>query len=427
MILTGRLPRPLLYELMKKYQNRAGLIVSASIPLFVLPARISEGQWKDPVNLVGSEIVIFLMSLTCWHCIIRIQQKNHFKIWHKIALSLLCCCVMSNLFFFTFNPIFKDFPFRTATNPLFVRILMLSSRGILMSIILIPGVYYVQKEFEARTAKKEKQKLAMERVQIENRLLESAVLERTKALRDSLVSVQNSQKELEHQLYIQSRLLASFNHDIKEPFKFTVKVSDKIVQMAAVNEEPDTIHRYAGELNKTLKNMLILINNNLEYAKLPIKHIIESAENVNLRNLIEEKAQLFEGTISTNKNNLLIDVNPTTIVQSNKNLLGIIIHNLIDNANKYTIGGDIKITSVLINSFTQVTITNQGVKVSDQIMDWINLQTNTDNTAAALDSNQVQGIGLLLVKEITMLLKIELQMYSDSAGIHVTLRFPKSS
>lgn len=412
---------------MKKYQNRAGLIVSASIPLFVLPARISEGQWKDPVNLTGSEIVIFLMSLTCWHCIIYIQQKSYFLLWHKIALSLLCCCVMSNLFFFTFNPIFKDFPFRTAINPLFVRILMLSSRGILMSIILIPGAYYVQKDLEARAAKIEKQKLAMERVQIQNRLLENTVLERTEALRYSLVSLQSSKKVLEHQLYIQSRLLASFNHDIKGPFKFTVKISEKIAQLAAAGEEPDTIHRYAGELNKTLKNMLILINNNLEYVKLPIKDIIDDAENINLRSLIAEKALLFEGNIATNKNNLLIKVNPTTTVQSNKNLLGIIIHNLIDNASKYTIEGNIKITSVSINSFTQVTISNQGVKISDQIVEWINLKTNPESTVMAIDSNEIHGIGLLLVKEITTLLKIGLQMYSDLTGIHITLSFPKPS
>jgi signal transduction histidine kinase len=410
---------------MKKYQNRAGLIISASIPLLVLPARISEGQWKDPTNLVGSEIVIFLMSLTCWHCIVQIQQKSYLRTWHKIALSLLCCCVMSNLFFFTFNPIFKDFPFRTATNPLFLRILMLSSRGILMSIILIPGAYYVQKDIEVRTAKKEKQKLAIERVQIQNRLLESAVRERTKALRESLISVQSSQREMERQLYIQSRLLASFNHDIKNPFKFTVKVSERIMQLAAANEEPGTIHRYAEELNKTLRNMLILINNNVEYAKLPIKHIIDRAEDVNIRNLIEEKTRLFEGSIVANKNNLLIDVNPSTIVQSNKNLLGIIIHNLIDNANKYTIEGNIKITSILINSAVQVTVSNQGVKISDQIIEWMNMKNNADNMGMALNASQIQGVGLLLVKEITMLLKIELQMYSDPAGVHVTLRFPK--
>lgn len=294
-----------------------------------------------------------------------------------------------------------------------------------MSIILIPGAYYVQKDLEARAAKREKQKLAMERVQIQNRLLENAVLERTEALRYSLVSLQSSKKELEHQLYIQSRLLASFNHDIKGPFKFTVKISEKIAQLAAAGEEPDTIHRYAGELNKTLKNMLILINNNLEYVKLPINDIIDDAENINLRNLIAEKALLFEGSIATNKNNLLIKVNPTTTVQSNKNLLGIIIHNLIDNASKYTIEGNIKITSVSINSLTQVTISNQGVKISDQIIEWINLKTTPESKVMAIDPNEIHGIGLLLVKEITTLLKIGLQMYSDLTGIHITLSFPK--
>ncbi|WP_228101751.1 sensor histidine kinase [Dyadobacter subterraneus] len=368
--------------------------------------------------------MIFLMSLTCWHCIVAIQKNLNLALWQKIALSLLCCCALSNIFFFTFNPIFKDFPFRTATNPLFVRILMLSSRGVLMSIILIPGAYYVQKDLEARTAQKEKQKLAMQKVQIQNRLLENAVLERTRALHQSLVSVQNSQKELEHQLYIQSRLLASFNHDIKGPFKFAVTVSEKIAYLAAAKEDSATIQRYADELSKSLKNMLVLIKNNLDFVKLPVKQHLETAENIILRDLIEDKASVFEGSILTNKNILVIKVDPTTIVQTNKNLLGIIVHNLIDNANKYTIEGSIKIHSTTTDDFTLLTISNPGIEISSQIVAWINMKTNTDNTITPSDLTEIQGIGLLLVKEIAGILNIGLHMYSDPEGIHVALRIP---
>lgn len=411
---------------MRKYQNRAGLFVAATIPIFVLPARLSEGQWKDPYNLIGSEIVIFLMSLTCWHCIIYIQQKDKLASWHKIAISILCCCVLSNVFFFTFNPFFKDFPFRTATNPLLLRMLMLSSRGVLMSVILIPAAYYIKKDQQARRTQEQNQKLALEKVQIQNRLLEQAVFERTKALHFSLTSLQNTQKELEHQLYIQSRLLASFNHDIKEPFKFSVLVSEKIAQLAKNESQHSTLYRYADELNKSLKSTLALVKNHLEFTKLPIIQKIHNTENVNLRRLIEQKTLLFEGSIKTNRNLLSIHVDPVLVVSSNDNLVGIVIHNLVDNANKYTFDGTITINAGTVSGATELIISNTGLNISEQVIQWFNAPATKDETALSTHANQIQGIGLLLVKEITALLNIGIEMKSDLSGIHVKLNFPNA-
>jgi signal transduction histidine kinase len=408
---------------MKRYQNRAGLIIAGSIPLFILPARISEGQWKDPINLIGSEIVIFLMSLACWHTIIYLQNHNNLKGWHKVGLSLLCCCLLSNLFFFTFNPFFKDFPFRTATNPLYVRILMLSSRGILMSIILIPGAYYVHKDLEARKAQHEHQKLALQKFEIENKLLESEVFERTKALHYALISMQRTQDELEHQIYIQARLLASFNHDVRAPFKFSVLIAGKIARLAALEGDQSPIYKYASELNSTLKNTLNYVKNLLEFTKLPLRQKFEKSETINLIGLIEEKAQLFEGSIKIKKNMLLIHVDQLIQVESNYNLLGIVIHNLIDNANKYTSDGSIDIIASTINTTTELSISNKGETVPNNIINWINDDIKELNTSDTINQNKMYGIGLLLVKEISSMLGIKLHLDSDILGTKVTLAF----
>ena len=412
---------------MKRYQNRAGVIIAGSIPLFVLPARISEGQWKDPVNLIGSEIVIFLMSLACWHAIIYLQNQPNLKSWHKMVLSLLCCCLLSNLFFFTFNPFFKDFPFRTATNPLYIRILMLSSRGILMSIILIPGAYYVHKDLEARRAQREHQKLALQKFEIENKLLESEVFERTKALHYALSAMQETQQELEHQIYIQARLLASFNHDIRAPFKFSVLIAGKIAKLAALEDDQSPIHKYATELNSTLKNTLSYVKNLLEFTKLPVRKKLEKSENVNLLRLINEKAQLFDGSINIKKNHIIIDVDSSIQVESNYNLLGIVLHNLIDNANKYSSNGNIQIVARTLGAVTELAIRNMGDIIPPKITDWFNGNNSEVPPQENINQNEVYGIGLLLIKEISLLLEVKLQMHSDDTVTEVILGFTKSN
>lgn len=296
-----------------------------------------------------------------------------------------------------------------------------------MSLILLPGAYYVQKDLEARSARQQHQQLTLEKVQTKNRILENAVQERTRALHFALVSVERSQKALEHQLYIQSRLLASFNHDIKEPIKFSVIVSQKIAQLALVNVGQTPIQQYAKELSSSLENTFMLIKNHLEFTKLPIQQKIERDETVDLGALLEEKAQLFAGSIQTNKNSLSIDVDHQTTIYSNYNLLGIILHNLIDNANKYTLEGSIKISAATVDSYCQITITNEGISVAKHVTDWVNSQVDWTGADAHVHPDGVHGIGLLLVKEIAAILNISLRMRSDATQTRVTLTFGPST
>lgn len=405
---------------MHKNLHKAGIIVAASIPVFILPARLSEGQWNDPVNLIGSEIVIFFMSLACWYCINYIQQKQ--GRWAGLLLSLLCCCVLSNVFYFTFNPIFKDFPFRTAPNPLGIKILMLCSRGILMSVILIPAAYFLKRDAETRFQRKEIERLAIEKVKIENRLLEQAVMERTQALQQALISLEKSQEDLEHQLYIQSRLVASITHDIRGPFGFLIVVSREISRLAYAKDYAP-IHEYSTELHKSLETMMGFVENLLDFTKLPVHQKLAITEQVNLAQLVKDKADLFEGIIRTHGNELEIDVDPSIHVSSNPNLLGIVLHNLIDNANKHTLNGKITIAASVKGDEALVMLQNTGNTVPDNIMQWLNSNAGSDGAYPPLGMAERLGIGLILVKEITSLLKIRLLMESVEQVTTVTLTF----
>ncbi|WP_031527671.1 sensor histidine kinase [Dyadobacter crusticola] len=408
---------------MNKHLHKAGIIVAISIPLFVLPARISEGQWADPVNLIGSEIVIFFMSLTCWYCIHYIQQRH--ARWQGLILSLLCCCLLSNLFYFTFNPIFKDFPFRTAQNPLGIKILMLSSRGILMSIILIPAAYYLKRDGEARHQRKENERLAMERVRIENRLLEQAVVERTRALQQALVSLEKSQKDLEHQLYVQSRIVASITHDIRGPFNFLVIISEEICRMLE-NKDYETVAQYSLELNQSLEKMFGYVKNLLEFTKIPVQQKLAISDKVNLSELVSEKSELFEGVIRTNNNTLHIAIDPAITVMSNSNLLGIVLHNLIDNANKYTRNGEIRVNASAENNVVQIELENSGSSVPELLVQWFNSNGHSNGEREFAATIEVAGIGLILIREIASLLDIGLYMESDQQSTRVRLTLQES-
>jgi len=406
-----------------KHLHKAGLIVAASIPIFVLPARIAEGQHKNLVNLIGSEIVIFLMSLACWYAIIYIQKQQKMHLIVKVLLSVLACCVFSNVFFFTFNPIFKDFPFRTVVHPLPIRILMLCSRGVLMSVIIIPAAYYLKRDREARLAREENQRLLMEKFQIENALLEQTVSERTQALQETLMFLQNAQNEQKHNFFIQSRLIASITHDIRGPFKFLVQVSNEVSKIAA-SKDDESLKLYTQELNAALENMFKFVKNLLEFTKLPLKDKVSKSQVVNLYDLVLEKMNLFKGTIGANKNELIISVDKKITIKSNRSLLGIILHNLIDNANKYTRSGKIELSVKDFDKYYTLSVKNPGPPIAEPIANWIN---HGEQSEVADEQKKFQeiGIGLVLIKDVSDILDVKVSVISDENSTMFNLVFLK--
>jgi len=406
-----------------KHLHKAGLIVAASIPIFVLPARIAEGQHKNMVNLIGSEIVIFLMSLACWYAIIYIQKQQKLHLIVKVLLSVLACCMFSNVFFFTFNPIFKDFPFRTVVHPLPIRILMLCSRGVLMSVIIIPAAYYLKRDHEARLARKENQRLLMERFQIENALLEQTVSERTQALQETLMFLQNAQNEQKHNFFIQSRLIASITHDIRGPFKFLVQVSNEVSKIAE-SKDDESLKLYTHELNAALENMFKFVKNLLEFTKLPLKDKVSKSQIVNLYDLVLEKMNLFKGTIEANKNELIINVDKKINIKSNRSLLGIILHNLIDNANKYTRSGKIELSVEDFDKYYTLSVKNTGPPIAGSIAKWINYGEQLEGADEQKKSQEI-GIGLVLIKDVSDILDVKVSVISDENSTMFNLVFLK--
>lgn len=402
---------------MNTHLHKAGLAVAASIPLFVLPARISEGQLNDPVNLIGSEIVIFLMSLTCWYSIHYIRRRV--KSWKGIVLSVLCCCFWSNVFFFTFNPYFKDFPFRTSRS-FSMRVMMLSSRGVLMSIVLIPAAVYLKRDYEARFQRRENERLALERIKVENELLEEAVAERTHALHQTLHSLEESQQSLKHQLYVQSRLVASITHDIGAPFNYLLMVSRNICELLQ-RQDYDTAEAHSAELTKSLETMYGYVKNLLEFTKLPVEHKLSRLETIHLGQLVVQKSALFKGVINSQGNTLELELNAAAGIVSNPGLLGVVLHNLIDNANKHTRNGRIVIRSAMQHEQAHLSIENTGNLVPPAIVQWFN--SKTEEPVLQRDIAPLAGIGLILVKEISTMLGIAVCMRSDERSTAVELAF----
>ncbi len=391
---------------MKKYNVALGLIMATLLTASMLPIRLSEGQGNNPYNLIGSEIVIWTMCLSSWCAVYYVQLHFHVRKWQQIGLSLVICVFLSILFYYTSNPFFEDYPLFPLRQYHFAfAILRLSMRGLLVGLVVVPIAFLFENEQQRHKAELESERQRIRASEEQNRLLETVVAERTIKLENTLFSLRKSQSELDNQVYLLSRLVASVTHDVSSPLNYVIIIAKKINQLLETGRHEETA-QYSEELVKALINMSSFMNNLLEFTKTQIRRESIVLSQVSLPILVNEKIRLFEGMIGKKNNILHVQIDPELTVLTNHNLLAIVLHNLIDNAVRYTNEGVISIKAATIDGRLRFLIENTAQKVPETFLNHSDAPDPLHHRQTIAKPDENQGIGLILVKNISTLLGI---------------------
>ncbi len=406
----------------EKYNLPLGLFISTFVTLSLLPLRIAQGQDNDVTNLIGSEVVIWVMFLTCWVGINRVFKSGLRHNYQKLILSVLVCMIVSILSYTIFNPFFEDFPTAPAwRNGTLNGIFRLSLRGVLIGIILVPILYIfvIKQNLEKERLENEFKHLRF--IEEQNRILEDIVQQRTAELQDTLKSLEASRDQLSHQLYVQSRMIASISHDLVSPLKFKLLVIKNVNRLIS-EQAYEQISESTGILENALENSYKLVTNLLEVAKLQLKAGPVYSQTIRLADLVNEKTQAFKDIAAAKNVTLQTDLNPSVVVNSNSTLIDIVIQNLIDNAVKFSVAG--KTVTIKTNT------TGRGLYllISNYCMDLALQETSgkkNDGNASDLQNSfpDSEGIGLLLVNEISSLLDIEVKSETEGPCMVFSMLF----
>lgn len=256
-----------------------------------------------------------------------------------------------------------------------------------------------------------------------NAELEAKVNSRTEELEEVLQSLQHSETELNKQLHIRTRLVASISHDIKSPMLY-LEASALDLEKMMSNKNYSSAIKTSKEISVALKSVRRLLDNMLAYIKTQVdeKHI--GLEQVSVRPIIQEKRELFSQMARNQGNKFVIRIDSELSVYTSRQLFAIIIHNLIDNANKYTCNGIIKVVTDKYLHQTRLTIADTGPGLPEHLIEWLNgPHTLETMERAMLLSNRQTGLGLIIVKEIAVMLALEIFAENvDGARIHLLVK-----
>lgn len=219
----------------------------------------------------------------------------------------------------------------------------------------------------------------------------------------------------------------NMTHEFKTPIATISLATDSIVSPMVI-QDPERIQRFAEIIRQENRRMNGQVERVLQIAQLDRNEIQLRLAEVNLHTLIQQAAENFSLQIEKRDGLLNLDLQATQpIVQADATHLANVIHNLLDNANKYSPERpDITLrTCNLPNGSVAITVEDKGIGISKEARKHIFDKFYRVHTGNLHDVKGF-GLGLSYVKAIVEAHKGTVELRSEvGKGSAFTIVLPQ--
>ncbi len=254
---------------------------------------------------------------------------------------------------------------------------------------------YINKRNEARNMATKTAEENDRLVKFHNQLLEERVNQRTKDLEQTVHSLQQQGKELKLANQFKDKVFTMISHDLKSPLS-TLGGLLNVLQMGNISESDKT--RILNNIRLSLKNTHNILDNILEWAAKQ-QNQDKTQEKFNIHHLVEEMITLFSVQLDAKSISLVNKVETDTWIDADKNMIQLVLRNLISNAIKFTDEeGKIFIMVEPTDSILNIHVQDTGIGISQEDQ---NKLFNSQNhyTTRGTNNEKGTGLGLMLCKE----------------------------
>lgn len=253
----------------------------------------------------------------------------------------------------------------------------------------------------------------------QNLALEVKVRERTEYLEKTLGVLSESEKQLEQQVRLHMHMIASISHDIRTPVKHMSYALDHSQALIEENKLESAV-TFIKQLKQGVESMYHMVDNLVNFIKPEVRGAGNTATQVKLHELISEKVVLFKQIATASNADIQLEIAPEEVVFTDPKLLGIIVHNLIDNAIKIRYGNKLKIYVRREDADLRLIFEDNGPGMPPELLHWLNAANPGED--ATLPAGY-EGMGLLLLKKISQFLRLELHVTNNpGASVHLVFR-----
>jgi signal transduction histidine kinase/CheY-like chemotaxis protein len=206
-----------------------------------------------------------------------------------------------------------------------------------------------------------------------------------------------------------SRFLASASHDLRQPLH-TLSLYSAALRVPGKTEE--RTQEMAREIGTAIASLGTLLDALLDISKLDAGAVRPEASRFALDALLARMAGDFRPIAQAKGLALALDAHAPLTVETDPVLFERILGNLIDNAIKYTAGGSVRIAAHAASDQAVITITDTGPGIPsaehERVFEEFYQLGNRER-----DRSRGIGLGLAIVRRLTELLRIDLELESD--------------
>lgn len=256
-------------------------------------------------------------------------------------------------------------------------------------------------------------KLRIAYVEKENEMLNQKIEEKTVKQREIINSLNNTREELDLLINNQEKLIRIITHDMKSPLKFLNMGTKYLLDNTKTQDiEYNNVVQSVYESSFQIYNF---IENILNYSKAVLNKESENTEQVDLTQLFTDKANLFDKIASYKGIQIKNTLTEPTFITANKPFISIIVHNLLDNALKYTDKGEVTLAYFSKGKKSILSVKDTGIGMSAEIINlYMNKHTETDK------------LGLKIIKELLLAMNGKMEIISiPQKGTTVQILFNK--
>ncbi|MFP4470949.1 MAG: ATP-binding protein [Bacteroidales bacterium] len=269
--------------------------------------------------------------------------------------------------------------------------------------------YYARRDFYLNR-ELDKQKMQVEEA---NRSLDRKVKERTKELKESNIQLITAKERAEQSDKLKSAFLANMSHEIRTPMNGIIGFANLLLEA----EDDEELKEYVDVINENGRHLLSLINDIVDISKVEAGMMELKGEEFAVSDLVDEILRFFKSDHNVINKGLNLSKkcdlnNRDSRIMSDRTRLKQVLMNLMSNACKYTLEGDVELgcESRLHDILFYVRDTGVGIDAEQQehVFERF-MQVTTDHTPR----QEGTGLGLAISKAFVNLFGGEIWLESE--------------
>ena len=238
-------------------------------------------------------------------------------------------------------------------------------------------------------------------------------------------TIEAQRQSLSELVQVKDKIFSILTHDMRSPVNSLISFV-YLLENDEINK--NQLAQYAKELGNTLRGTSALMENLLNWAGTQLQGFETNIEKVSVTTVIEEVLPSFEATLKQKKIHIDNLINENDWVLADKNLLALVIRNLISNALKFSHAG--KSIQLSFDSRERewiVSIADKGLGMSSEAMEQINQDAaNTMTSTYGTNKEKGTGLGLMLCKNFLTMMSGKLSAKKNAPeGTVLMIHLPK--